>query len=152
MDLFGATDLSAFSNVPVELEDGHMVGERVVRVAEIIRDYDPTLEIQWIPPHNRTDPNDPHFAIVAKPSGQPAYTVFYVKNESEMDERVLARLFEMDAAKQGNILNKIDAHNNAIRAIELKKKMDELEEAHDIAHHVLRSPKTRYRHNGVVYE
>lgn len=142
---------SMLANLPVPHADGSFISERVSRLIEIIRDYDRHLDVRWIPPAQRAA-DDPGFALVSAVPGQPEYVVFYIQDESKFDGGVLERLYQMDAAKHGNILTKIEAENAAVKAIQAKLHTERLEEAHDIAYHIQRSSLNNYRHNGRTYE
>lgn len=130
--------------------DQGFVSEKHQRVAEIISEYDPDLELVWIPPAQRI-PGDEgkEFAVLHTKHGN-KYVAMYAK-EDEVDERLLARLWNADE-RNGNVLSKIDAMNAAVEAMRLKEQMDRLEERNDIAKHILNSPRARYKHDGVVYE
>lgn len=130
-------------DVYVPTEQGYFVSEKHARVAEAISEYDATLELAWIPP-DRREPGDKPFAVIHRPMGSPAYVVCYA---DDCDERLLARVFSMDQ-KNGNSLETIDAHNDAVRALALKKQMEEMQEAHELSASILRSPKSVYKHNG----
>lgn len=146
-------DLSAsmLANLPVPHEDGSFVSERVSRLVEIIREYDHTIDVRWIPPNQR-GADEPAFALVTKQRDGQEYVIFYVKDESGFDGGVLERLYQMDAEKHGNILTKIEAENKAVKAIQEKLYKERLEEAHDIAYHIRKSSKNYYKHNGFTYE
>lgn len=133
-------------NVYVPAEGGYFVSERHARIAEIIQDYDPSLELAWIPPDKR-EPGDAPFAVIHRPLGQPDYVVCY---SDDPDERLLARIFEGDK-KNGNVLDQIEAHNAAVKAMELKKQMEEAEERADLTSSILKG-KYYYQHNGVKYQ
>lgn len=132
-------------------EDGRFISDEVSRIVEIIREYDAGIDVEWIPPDTRA-PRDPEFRIIeVKPDGR-RFVMFYVNNQLEFNENVLARIFQSDQAKNKFSLEAIDAHNNAVKAIELKKQWEELQEKHDIAAHIWKSGRARYRHDGVVHE
>lgn len=133
-------------DIPVPTEEGYFVSEKHARISEIISDYDPTLSLQWIPPDKR-EPGDQPFAVLCVPANGRSYVVCYA---DDVDERLLARIFEGDNAK-GNVLSSVEANNAAVRALQLKKAMEDREEAHELAASILRSPKSTYRHNGVKY-
>lgn len=109
----------------VPSEDGRWVSERFERLARVVEDYDPQFELRWIPPEHRTDPEDVSkcFAVFDVLTNTP---VFFA-GELDTPESILARLFDSDN-KHGNVLERIDVHNAAVRALELKKEMDEAEE------------------------
>lgn len=138
-------------NLYTATPDGHFVSDKHMRIAEIIKDYDPDLELVWIPPENRLpEDNNKEFAVTHRLPGKNPYIVFYVSAD-EVDERVLARLWSADNGN-GSVLNKIDAMNAAVEAVKLKEQMDYEEERSDLVKHILKSPRATYRHNGVVYE
>lgn len=139
------------ANLPVPHADGSFISERVSRIVEVIRDYDSTLDVRWIPPNQR-GAEDPAFAIVCSPVGAPEYVVFYIKDEAAMDGGVLQRIYEMDAAKHGNILTKIESENKAVRAIQANLHKERLAEAADLSYSILRSKKHVYKHDGIRYE
>jgi len=68
--------------------------------------------------------------------------------ETELDHRVLARLWETDTAKGNNILSSIEAEEAARQAIELKKQQDDLEEKRELAAWMIKAP-VGARHNGI---
>lgn len=133
-------------DIPVPAEGGYFVSEKHARIAEIISDYDSTLELAWIPPDKR-EPGDKPFAVVHRPPGARSYVVCYA---DDCDERLLARIFDMDN-KTGDAIKRMDAHNAAVRAYQLKKQQEDMQEAHELTASILRSPKSVYRHNGVEY-
>lgn len=138
------------ANLPVPHDDGSFISEKVSRIAEMVREYDHHLDVRWVRPADRA-PGDPAFAIVDSTPGKPEYVIFYVQDESEFDGRVLERLYQTDAEKQGNILNTIEARNKAVKAIQQKLHKEQLEEARDVAYHILKSKKHSYKHDGVTY-
>lgn len=143
--LLGGLDLAS------PTESGHWVNDKVSRCVELIKMYDPNIEVQWVPPENRL-PGDPEFRLLECAPNRPPYVMFYVQSADEFDERVLARVIQQDAAKNNFSLSIIDAHNDAVKLMKAKKDEEEAEERADLVKHILKSPKARYRHNGVVYE
>lgn len=129
-------------DLPVPHSDGRWINERVSRIVEIIRDYDPNLEVCWIPPDKR-EPGDAAFAIVETgPSGLRT-VAFYVQTEAEFDERILARVFAGDTTKN-DVYGNLEAQNAAVEAIKLKRQMEAWEEEKDHMRHVLKSPLNKY--------
>lgn len=128
-------------------ENGQWVSQTQRRVAEILHDYDPNLQLQWIPPDQRSV-RDLAFRVVDVSPGRPPYVVCVA---SEADERLLARVFGADQTK-GNTLNYLDKHNAAVEALRMKEAMEKNEEATRIAYAILHSKKFHYRHNGVDFE
>lgn len=139
--------MELLGDVYVPGEGGVLVSERHARIAEIIKDYDPELELAYIPPSKR-EPGDRAFAVVHRPFGRPEYVAFYA---DECDENLLARVFAGDNAKN-NVMSDMQAKNAATEALKLKKQAEEMEEAHEIAQTIIKSPLNRYKHGGIVYE
>lgn len=138
------------ANLPVPHEDGSFISAKVSRIAEMVREYDSNVDVRWIRPADRA-PNEPAFALVSKQANGLEYVIMYVQDESEFDERVLARLYQMDAEKHGNAMSAIDAHNAAVKAQQERAYREQMEEATDMAYHILRSKKHAYKHDGVTY-
>ena len=141
-------DLKHFmENAPVATDSGYFVSEKHARMAEIISEYDPNLQVQFIPEGKR-DPGDKPFRVLfTHPTDGSSYVVCYA---DDLDGPLLERIIEMDM-RNGNVLSKLEAHNTAIKLVMKKKHEEELAEAHDLAAHILRSPKSVYRHDGKVY-
>jgi hypothetical protein len=114
----------------VPTTDGRWVSAEYARMAQIIADYDPSLELAWVPDGNR-------------------YIALRIK-ETEFDHRILARLWQADA-KNGNVLDRLDAEDAAIRAVEMQKQIEKDEEARELAAWMIKAP-VGARHNGIRLE
>lgn len=136
--------LTNSGNIFFPTNDGTWISENQQRVAEIIKDYDKNLELQWIPPGDR-GPDDYAFRVVDFTPGKPPYAALFAH---EADERLLARLFAADNAKNGGSLNVLDVLEDTKRLMELKSQKERNMEAHELAYSVLRSNKIHYKHNG----
>ena len=106
----------------VVTDDGQWVNEHFARLAEVIKDYDEYLELQWIPPGQRTEEADRKnpYRIIDSRSG---YVVMFA-SERESAEQILARLWGADN-KNGSVLDRLEIENNATEALRLKERMDE---------------------------
>lgn len=119
-----------------------------IRLAEILNDYDETLELRWIPPEVRTGFDDAPFAVWQVAPGFPPYMVMPLK-ENQLDHRVLAALFNANNAN-GSALDRLEAEEAAKQAFNLKAKLEAEEEAKEFAVWALKQNKT-VKHNGAVY-
>lgn len=143
-------DIFALSAEP--LSDGTWINSKVARTVEAIQDYDPMLEVKWLPRDKRINGADV-FQIIDKRINRVAFTV---KSEAEMDERVLARIFKADVTKARNgpltILEEIDMENTAKKILDAKRRYDEEMERQDVATTILKSPLNAYTHDGYRYD
>jgi len=131
----------------VVTDDGRWVSEHHERIARIIKDYEPTLELAYIPPDKR-EPGDVPFAVIHRPVDKPAYIVL---TADVCDERILEQLFIADN-KQGDALSRLDAHNASLEAIKMKEQLDREEEQQEITESIIKSPLNTYKHDGVTYQ
>lgn len=137
-------DFLDLAGVPVD--DGHIVTAKTMRVIEIIRDYDPHLDVEWVPPERRL-PGDNAIRVVDSRGKGLARVIMSFRDEGEFTARdgadVLERLFLADHAK-GDPLARMQAANAAAEVLEQKRLLERLEETKDIGVHALRSPLHRY--------
>jgi|SRR3990170_4321101 len=133
----------------VPASDGRWVSEEFARLAEMIQDYDRFLELRWIPPEQRLSLEDKSKPYVIWDTRIDSKVMF----ASELDPPVaiLAKLFDIDN-KNGDVLKRLDAYNNAVKAIELKKELERREEAMELSTFVIKNQKSRWRHNGNFYD
>ncbi len=130
--------LSEFGALPVKAQ----------RIAEILQEYDPTLEFRWIPPKDRNSFDTKPFAVWHNPVGLPSYMIMALK-EDELDHRVLAAIFNANN-NNGSVLSRLEAEEAAKQAIKYKEQIDLEEERREFALWALRQNKT-VKHNGEVY-
>lgn len=131
----------------IPTETGEWVSENYERLARIIKDYDPYLALAWIPPGRRTHEDTKPYAIVDTRTNE----VVFCASELETPQQILARLFSSDS-KHGNVLDRIEANNAAIEAIELKEWQDNLEDAADQALFLKNSHLHTVRFNGKKFD
>lgn len=130
---------------------GEYISQKMNRIQEIIQDYDPTLELVWIPPKERTAEDTQPFAVVHHPSNGKASYIAMMLREDEVNEDLLVRLWTHDN-KHNNVLTQLEAKEAAQKAIALKKQMDEEEQRRDLVAHIVKSPKVVYTHDRVRYK
>ena len=123
------------------------VTEKHRRVDELLKAYEPTLELHWIPPGSRGTMDLAPWAVVHRPHDGPAYTVFFAE---DADERLLARVIRSDGMHH-NVLSEVEALNKAREALQMKEAWEARQEDHRLAAAILRSRKEHYKHNGVDF-
>ena len=136
------------SNIPIlDATSGYALPAGPARIAEIINDFDPELELRWIPPRARTSFDEKPYGIFHYKKDHPegGYFVSFFA-EDEMDHRVIAFLFKM----RNQTMNDVEALYKAQEALKYKERMEEMEEADEFRKWAIQSPKT-VRHNGVTY-
>lgn len=138
-------------SIPIlDPQSGQALSAEHQRIAEIIKDYDPSLELAWIPPNERDFNDTQPFAVLHRTeAGVVDYIVFKLK-ESEVDHRVLSRLFTGDNAKN-DVLTVIEAEETARQLVQAKKELDEAEEAQELAAWAIKA-RSGAKHNGVRFE
>lgn len=117
------------------------------RLAEIIEDYDPALELRWIPPDKRETQLDKKQCYCIADTRTNKIVLFASELDTPVD--ILTRLWNSDSAK-GNVLARLDARNAAIKAMQLKEQIDEKEAQKDFAAFVFKNTKSRWTHKGRV--
>lgn len=133
-----------FGNATV-LDGNNGLSVQHERIAEVIRDLDPDLELAYIPDGMRSS-FDKHPFCVRHKNGYVVMTLA----ANEVDHRVIAKLIKRDTSK-GSVIDAIDAESAAFNLVNAKAKLDDMDEKRDFAHSVLKSNKNVYRHNGQVY-
>lgn len=140
-------DLNAANAFVMDSEHGAL-SVKHMRVAEIIKDYNPELELAFIPRNARSAFDAEPFAVLHRlPNGQ-TYVVMTCKEE-EVDERLLTKVFMADK-KNGNVLKRLEAEEAARKLMKMKEEMAEWEDKQDFVKSLLKG-KHYYRHNGKVY-
>ena len=123
--------------------------DRISRVAEILQDYNPYLELRFIPVDKRTAFDSKPFAVWHCPPDGPEYMIMAVK-EDRVDHRLLADIFKQDNSRQ-DVLAHIEADERAAEIYRLKEEMDAREAAMEFTEWAVRQDR-RVKHNGVTYE
>lgn len=132
----------------VPAEDGHWVNEKFARIAEIIGDFDPRLQLVWIRPEDRTELDiKPYGILHTSDEGQQKMVMLIA--EEELDERVLEALFLGDSTKN-DVLGRLEAKERAAQALNLKEQMEAAEARQDFIKTVVGSGLHSFRHNGRI--
>ena len=132
------------NNAGYEFREGHLVSQEVARVVEAIKEYEPEIDVEWLPQSARTD-GQAAFRIVHRPVGQPEFVLFHVKDESQFDMRVLQRIIANDQRNGKHTLSDFEAWEEAQRLVEHQKFLDEMEQRADIAKHLLNTHLNTYK-------
>lgn len=137
-------------DILVPSTDGHWISEAHSRIAEMINDYDPTMELVWIPPEDRHNSgNAAPYAVRHNPPGKMPYIMFFI-NEDELDHRVIGRIYAGDIAKT-DVGAMIEANELAYTNLENRRKMEKALERQDFIKTVVGSHKHDFKHNGKIY-
>jgi hypothetical protein len=131
----------------IPVDDGRWVDENYERLARIVKDYDEMLELRWIPPENRTRDDKKPYIVVDTRTNTP---VIYA-SELDTPEEILAKIFDSDN-KHGNVLDRIEARENAAKIFRLKEKQDILEEIEDKVKFLIDSPLNTLRMDGKKFD
>jgi hypothetical protein len=136
-------------DLPTAHDDGHFINAKVSRIVELIREYDPRLDVKWVPPDHR-GPTDPAFAITERLGDGREVVAFYIDSEDSFDENVLARVYEGDNSKN-DVQARVDAQNRAATRVRQAKQREELEQYYSLLGSMVTSKKHTYKHDGRKY-
>lgn len=123
------------------------------RLAEIIHDYKPGLELRWIPNAQRLDPMDevrPYCIVLNLSNGGEELVMYLTEQEVANPPGVLARLFNSDHSKHpaGAVLQRIENSERAKAIWEAKKAEEERAEALDVWRSIWNSKLHTFKHGG----
>lgn len=131
---------------------GRFINEKHERIAAVIRDYDPELELAWIPPENRDSTDTQPFCILHNnPNGTRVPVSFW--REDQIDERLVEWCFENDFKKHNpdDIFDRVQAQNLAQRLVQRKKYEEEAAERWEFGEFRLKTPLHSFKHNGEIF-
>jgi hypothetical protein len=123
------------------------ISAKFATLAELLHDYDHSLELRWIPPNMRTRDDKKPYVIVDTHSNTP---VMYA-SELDIPEEILAHLFTIDC-KNGDVLTKLEAFEASHRAFKAKEEIMRLEESHEQAKFFVQSPLNYLKFNGKKFD
>lgn len=118
--------------------DGHLVSAKAQRIVQAIKDYEPELEVKWVPPNARTE-GQAAYAIIHDAPGNAPYVLFYVQNDEEFDERVLAKIIANDQRSGKQNYSDFEAWEQTKKLLARQEFLDKMEEAKDIAKFVAKT-------------
>ena len=127
--------------------DGRWVSEDFARLQEIFQDFNTSkncdIELRWVPPDERSTNEEVRnpYCVFDKRTNSP---VFFA-SELDSPEEILAKLIDIDNTN-GDVYSRLEAHNNAVKIFELKKRVESFEEANDEAAFLIGSPLNYVKH------
>ena len=124
--------------------NGHFVSQRISQIVQAISEYSPELSVEYIPEGARLK-GDAAFRIVHTPPGKDPYIIFHVKKEEDFDASVLKRIIAGDQRNKKVQYSDVEAAEQAAKLIAEQRVADELEEMHELAASIIKSPKSTYK-------
>lgn len=137
-------------------EHGQALDGGAMRLAEVLHDYNPYFELQFIPERDRT--GEAPYRVVNNTPGIARHVVRYVTGpEMSVPHKVLAEIFKGDLSKHSmdSILDEIELEERAAKLMQLKAQKDRAEEDEELlAFHISggREKKHYLRYNGQTIE
>lgn len=141
-------------------EHGEFLPSKAARLAEVIRDYNPYLELRFIPSSQRDDTDTHPFAIWDNSpwrSRGEGYPVRHLtEREMEDPQSILQWLFEGDLSKHtsSEIWARDKAKELAESVLKAKRDAEIAEERQELAAAIMtggRDRKHEFRHNGKIF-
>lgn len=128
---------------------GQALSSQHTRIAEIIHDYNPELELAWIPHAERTAFDSKPFAIIHNQPNGSRYVVGTF-SEAEMDHRIIAHLFNHDARNR-DVLSDLERENAAKELLGMKESMDAHADRLEMGRAMIKTQKSTWKHDGKTY-
>lgn len=131
-------DILSNAEVLEQTVDGHYTSSKWRHLSEMLRDYNPSLELLWQPPTSESRAKCPYVIAHTDKVGR-KYIVMLLE-EGDALEYIMEKVINADA-RNGNQLTRMQARNFAIKMVELKRKMDFIEQQKDITRFLLETKK-----------
>lgn len=133
----------------VLLNQGGDMSETHERVARLLKEYNPELELQYIPEQDRTSFDAKPFRVI---HNSPRFGVYIIGHfaAKDVNETLIAHVFKHDR-KNRDVLSDLEDDERAKEALLMRAALDKAEEREDFAKHLIKSPLHTYRHNGKKY-
>lgn len=138
-------------------EYGEFLSSKAARLAEILRDYNPYLELAFIPRSKRDETDTKPFAIIDNSPWRPQNVVRHLTEaEADNPQAILQWLFEGDLSKHGvsELAARAQAAETAEKLLMHKKNAEIAAERQELAEAIVRGGRDKknfYRHNGKVF-
>lgn len=138
----GAIDLTDDGHIYFPSNSGQWISAKQQRINEILQDYDPKLQLQWIPPGRRNEKDEPFRVVCFPVNGRP----YLICTAMEADERLLATVFQADQKnRSGGLMSWLDNYNSAKSIYNAKVNHERRQEQHEMAQAVIRNNKSSYK-------
>lgn len=131
------------------LGDTGALSQEHLRIAQILYDFDPNLELSYIPEQDRTPEDKEPFALFHTHNGH-RYLVMTIAPQ-DMNHKLVEKVFSA-AIDENDVLGRIEAADAAQRAMDLAAEMERRAERREFMESVIKSPLHTYRHDGKVYQ
>lgn len=115
----------------------------VQAVGDIIRDMYPTMHLARL--------DSGKIGLLDVPTDGRAPYLVRSLDDADVNAGLLTWIVEHDTNKV-DVWAAIENHNKMAQALELKEQQLRMEEGHEFAKAVYKSKKSKYRHNGKVYQ
>lgn len=138
-------------------EHGEFLSSKAARLAEVLKDYNPYLELAFIPSSKRDETDTRPFAIRDNSPWRGGYIVRHISEaEMERPDEILRWLFEGDLSKHGvsEVMARQKAKEAADQLLNLKREQDIAAERQELMASLVsggRDKKNTYRHNGKIF-
>jgi hypothetical protein len=131
-------------------EAGKFIPAKHERLAEVIHDYDESLDLVLV---KSQVPPDPPFALIEWVDFE-TYIVLSWWQEDELDKRVIEHIWKNDFEKRNpdSVWNEILAKNEAQALLNQYETEQKAAEAWEFGKALLQSPLHTYKHDGKVFK
>lgn len=130
----------------MDLVDG-WVSQEFQNLADVLYDYDPNLALDMVPVAEWGQLVDKSkvFRVVDTARNQ---IIMYADSLAHPQD-ILARIWGMDQ-RHNDVITNLEIKNAAVQALDLRRKLDEMEEQKEFVLFVARNTKSRWTHEGRV--
>lgn len=137
-----ALDKNLSQGLSYKLHNGHFVNARVQQICHAIQEYEPELDVMYLPEARRE--GKAAYRIVHRPANGEPYILFTVRRDEDFDERILQRIIANDQRHAELTWDEVEAKELAEALVKKQEWQDQMDEANDIAKHVLKSHLNKY--------
>lgn len=133
------------------VDGGYFVSEKHQQIAEIVQDFNADLEVKFIPPHLRAEPEEKEWPYMIVHNGRGTaggrpYLVMLL-SEDEMDGRVIEKLF-MAMVDKNDIPARMKAIADAQKVVRIKAQKEQEGMQNEFDAFRLKTPLHTFSHKG----